>query len=700
MTDRMWESVFTDETGFFSYPQEPSLNDSVTIRVRVAKDCPVAVYLLREKTEYKLKKVDGVCNTVGTEKKGPKLLAEELFAYYECTLRADEEDVAYLIRITHGAEERYFSRIGLEDGRNPENAFHIMTEFQVPDWARGAVMYQIYVDRFFDGDSANDVLTNEYAYIERHSEKVDDWEELPHKFDVHRFYGGDLAGVQQKLDYLQQLGVEVIYFNPLFVSPSNHKYDIQDFDYIDPHYGVIVKDEGELLAPDEMDNTKATRYICRVTSRENLEASNAFFSRLVEEIHSRGMRVILDGVFNHCGSFNKWMDRERIYEKQEGYFKGAYVSKDSPYHDYFVFHGDNWPYNGAYNGWWGHDTLPELNYEASHTLYEDILRIGAKWVSPPFCADGWRLDVAADLGETIEFNHKFWQDFRRVVKAANPSAIILAEHYGNPSSWLQGNEWDTVMNYDAFMEPVTWFLTGMEKHSDKYNPGLKGNGYAFFEAMRQNMKKFHMPSLQTAMNELSNHDHSRFLTRTNTTVGRVGTRGSDAAGRGVKKSLFKAAVLIQMSWPGSPTIYYGDEVGMVGWTDPDNRRTFPWGREDLELLEFHKYMVGIHKSVDALKYGSVIPLLMGEHFIAYGRFEADSQAVVIVNEGDAEIELDVPVWMAGISDGPEAVTRVMITWEEGFNVGKTRKPVEGGLLHVKCRPRTARLYVAGETRVH
>ena len=333
-------------------------------------------------------------------------------------------------------------------------------------------MYQIYTDRFFNGDETNDVLDNEYIYIKEGTRRVTDWGKRPAAMGVREFYGGDLEGVRRKLDYLKELGVDVIYFNPLFVSPSNHKYDIQDYDYIDPHIGKIVMDEGALLPSWAKDNMQATRYINRVTRKENLEASNQLFIRLVEEIHSRGMKVILDGVFNHCGSFNKWMDRERIYENQPGYEKGAYVSADSPYRTFFHFTNEHeWPYNEYYDGWWGHDTLPKLNYENSSKLVEYILEIARKWVSPPYNVDGWRLDVAADLGLSNEYNHKFWKMFRKTVKAANPNALILAEHYGDPAAWLRGDEWDTVMNYDAFMEPLTWFFTGMEKHSDDYQEG-------------------------------------------------------------------------------------------------------------------------------------------------------------------------------------------------------------------------------------
>lgn len=465
-------------------------------------------------------------------------------------------------------------------------------------------MYQIFTDRFYNGDKSNDVETNEYYYIGDYSRRVTNWDKYPANMGVREFYGGDLQGVMDKLDYLQELGVEVVYFNPLFVSPSNHKYDIQDYDYIDPHYGKIVDDGGEVLPDGVTDNSQATKYKKRTTGLKNLEASNELFIKLVEELHRRGMKVILDGVFNHCGSFNKWMDRERIYEGEKDYEPGAYISADSPYRSYFRFfkeEPENWPYNGNYDGWWGHDTLPKLNYEDSVKLENYILYIGRKWVSPPYNVDGWRLDVAADLGRSNEYNHDFWKKFRTAVKDANPSALILAEHYGDPSDWLKGDEWDTVMNYDAFMEPITWFLTGMEKHSDEAREELLGNIDNFIGSMAHHMSNMLTPSLQVAMNELSNHDHSRFLTRTNHMVGRVEHLGPEAANEYVNKAVMREAVVMQMTWVGAPTIYYGDEAGVCGFTDPDNRRTYPWGREDHELLRFTKKRSRPTKSIRHLE---------------------------------------------------------------------------------------------------
>ena len=545
------------------------------------------------------------------------------------------------------------------------------------------------MDRFYNGDKTNDVVDNEYIYIGEPVHQVKDWNRYPLKMDVREFYGGDLQGVMDKLDYLQGLGVDVLYLNPIFVSPSNHKYDIQDYDYIDPHFGKIVVDEGEVLKDGETDNSKATKYISRVTNKANLEASNQFFIELVEEIHHRGMKIILDGVLNHCGSFNKWLDRERIYENQEGYGKGAYVAEDSEYHDFFQFHdGGSWPYNGFYDGWWGHDTLPKLNYEGSDKLYQYILDVGRKWVSPPYNVDGWRLDVAADLGHSEEYNHRFWRDFRNAVKEANPNAIILAEHYGDPGSWLMGDQWDTVMNYDAFMEPLTWFLTGMEKHSDEFVGDLLGNAECFKGAMEHHMTRFHTCSLQVAMNELSNHDHSRFLTRTNKTVGRLATKGTEAASYGINKAVFMEAVVIQMTWPGAPTIYYGDEAGLCGWTDPDNRRTYPWGHEDKELIEFHKAIIAMHKESPALMYGSYKMLAAEHNLLCYGRFYKDDVVIIVINNSDDERRINIPAWQLGLKSNTD-VEQIFMTFDGGYSTEKLGYSVPGGHLDLGVRKTSA-----------
>ena len=387
---------------------------------------------------------------------------------------------------------------------DPAHAFRIQPGFHVPEWSKGAIQYQLFTDRFSNGDLTNDVRSHEYNYIGEHVRHAASWDEAPKPGDFRTFYGGDLQGVLNKLDYLQSLGVEAIYFNPIFISPSSHKYDTQDYAHVDPHFTPILHDRDGLLPDDDHKNAHAEQYILRTTDEANLKESDAFFAHFCQELHRRGMRIILDGVFNHCGSFNKWMDREGIYKRSNVYHPGAYNSVHSPYRSYFHFRSKK-----EYDGWWGNETLPKLYYESSRELCEEILHIAEKWVSPPYCIDGWRLDVAADLGHSREFNHLFWKEFRRRVKAVNPDVLIVAEHYGNPSEWLGGDEWDTVMNYDAFMEPVTYFLTGLEKHSDFRREELYQNGQSFFEIIRETMSRMPLQSVQCAMNELSNHDHSR-----------------------------------------------------------------------------------------------------------------------------------------------------------------------------------------------
>lgn len=659
------DALFCDGTKDYVIPPEPDKNEKIVLRFRTAHNDVEEVNIL----------------TGGKSRAMWKMCSKSEFDYYEIVCQLGEDPFEYTFEIKKGDQICFFNRCGVCDHEEPYYAFRIVPGFSTPDWAKGAVMYQIFVDRFYNGDPDNDVENREYLYIGAPSTKVDDWNRPPADMDIHNFYGGDLQGVMDKLDYLQDLGVEVIYFNPLFVSPSNHKYDIQDYDYIDPHYGKIVADGGEVLPEDATDNTQATKYQKRTGDIRNLEASNQLFAELVEEMHKRGMRVIIDGVFNHCGSFNKWMDRERIYENQPGYPKGAYVSKDSPYRDFFHFfdqRDEAWPYNGSYDGWWGHDTLPKLSYEDSPELEQYIMDIGKKWVSPPYNVDGWRLDVAADLGCSNEYNHMFWKRFRQEVKKANPNALILAEHYGDPVEWLQGDEWDSVMNYDAFMEPLTWFLTGMEKHSDERRTDLWGNPDNFVGSMRHFMASMLTPSLQVAMNQLSNHDHSRFLTRTNHIVGRAHQVGVKAAEEGINLAVMRIAVAVQMTWVGAPAIYYGDEAGLCGFTDPDNRRTYPWGNENKDLLQFHKEMIRIHKTEKPLRTGSIKLLKAERNFLAYARFQEDEEIIVILNNSKELMErVTVPVWYAGVPKKGR-MKQILHSYEKGYTLDYSEYIVEDG----------------------
>ncbi|MDR1664918.1 MAG: glycoside hydrolase family 13 protein [Clostridiales bacterium] len=632
------EAVFSDETENFVKPFCPAPGDTVTVKIRAAQGDVEKASL-------------HTCETLG-EQRRPLVKSESdgNFDYFSARITVSDEPLRYYFTLEKGGRLYYYNKRGLYDTVNPDYHFRLIPGHTAPDWARGAVMYQIYVDRFCNGDTANDVVDYEYLYLSKPARFVP-WSRDVVPDDFCNFYGGDLRGVMEKMAYLKSLGVEAVYLNPVFVSPSNHKYDIQDYDHVDPHLGVIARDGGDRLAFEKFNNRYATRYMRRTVDIANLEASDKLLADLIALAHENGIRVILDGVFNHCGSFNKWLDKAGFYAASGSEAPGAYRDENSPYHDYFLWYDRDWPNNDCYDGWWGNENHPKLNYEASPALYDYIMGIARKWVSPPHNADGWRLDVAADLGRSPAFNHKFWRDFRRAVKEANPQAIILAEHYGDSSPWINGGEWDTVMNYDAFMDPVTWFLTGVSKHSDESRPHLRNDALALEGAMRFHMSRMNIHALQTAMNELSNHDHSRFLTRTNRATGRLHTEGARAAEKNINKNVMMEAVVIQMTWPGAPTVYYGDEAGLTGWTDPDNRRPFPWGAEDALLLSAHRVLISLRKKYPALRTGSFEYLHNSDGFISYGRWDENNRIAVAVNNTDTAKEARLPVWKIGCGQG-------------------------------------------------
>ena len=680
------EAVFSDGTGNFRSPAFCDAGSRVRIALRTAKGNVITARLiLRAGGDARTEERPAQPRVIFMDYER----SDALFDLFTCEVEVGAEPVRYhfLLASTDGSDLCCYGRRGVFErsrGADPccaEDAgqdLEIIPGLSVPEWAQGRVFYQIFVDRFANGDPDNDVLPYEYPYIDGI------WANAPGAHDTCTFAGGDLQGVINKLDYLKGLGIGGIYLNPVFVSPSSHKYDTQDYDAVDPHFGRIVRDEGPLplSVAGEPSGGALARYRCRRTVPENLEASNGLLAELIREAHARGIRVILDGVFNHCGSFHKWMDREGIYAGEEP--PGAYGHPESPYRDHFRFAEDaaeddaGPPFEGEYEGWWGYETLPKLNYEGSPALREEILRIAKKWLSPPYDADGWRLDVAADLGHSPEFNASFWRSFRAAVKSVSPEKLLIAEHYGPAADRLRGDQWDGLMNYDGFMEPVSWFLTGMDKHSDTKREELEGDADALFAGLLGPMDEVQAGPVSVMMNQLSNHDHSRFMTRTNGVCGRVEDLGPEAASENIRPWVYMQGLMIQMVWPGMPAVYYGDEAGMCGFTDPDDRRPYPWGREDRELIEFHRYMIGLRGNSRALRLGSTAVLASEPGLAAFGRFTAEEAYAVAVCTGEAR-DVTLPVRVLGAAESCTC-ERLMLTAPGGYNVGHVYETVTDGKL--------------------
>ena len=649
-------AFFCDQTENYMSPCEPKTNDTVTFRFRTGRYQASGVNLCFMDRAVALK-WDHCKNN---------------FDYYSIDIKIPENGFSYYFEINAENELCYYGKRGTVFRKEEITPFEVIPDFSIPKWLRGAVMYQIFTDRFCSGEDSNDVKDGEYGYYGQPVRKVA-WDSLPTTFDIGNFHGGDIHGIIKKLDYLKELGVDVIYLNPVFVSPSNHKYDIQDYWHVDPHLGVMTaSDKGRFAI-------------------ENLEASDDLLAQLISRAHKMGMKVILDGVFNHCSHLGKWMDVDGDYKDKDGNLTGAYSNPESDYSDYFVFEDEN---HTEYECWWNNINLPKLNYEGSDKLFDDIMRIAEKWVSPPFNADGWRLDVASDLGHSPEYNHMFWREFRRHVKEANKDAVIIAEHYDDASPWLDGSQWDTVMNYRAFMEPVSWFFTGMEKHSDCYRDDLIANSESFEAAMTAHGAEFSGQSLFCAMNQLDNHDHSRFITRTNHKTMRLSEGNHAEAGSGTDMNVYRLAVAMQMTWPGSPCLYYGDETAIPGFTDPDNRRVYPWGSEDKELIDFYKKIIRLRKSHPFLRDASNRVLYARDGILSYARFTEDEQIIAVFSMDNTPMEITLPIWMTGRHGyaPKDFVTREFLCSENEISFEPERYDFEMGILKLNIPPKSAMLF--------
>ncbi|MBR3276487.1 MAG: glycoside hydrolase family 13 protein [Eubacterium sp.] len=586
------------------------------------------------------------------------------FDFYACVLTEKEARNGWIFRIETAEGLLFLDKLGISGEMREDYVFSAGKDF-VPSWAKGAVIYQIFPDRFANGCPENDVQDGEYIYMGKPVKKLDALSDPVEPDDTGCFYGGDLKGIEEKLDYLEDLGVEVIYLNPVFASPSSHRYDCTDFAHVDRHLG----DPGE-------------------------ENGDSALIRLAGRIHEKGMKLVLDGVFNHCSCAHYWMDRPEESEviptkkSARASSEGAFGNPESPYSRRFRFKNEE---QTEYECWWDNLTLPKLNYEGDKSLEKEMLQTAEKWLRPPFSVDGWRLDVAADLGSSLKYNHYFWKEFRRTVKACGPDKLIVAEHYDSPKDWLSGDEWDTVINFEGFCDPVSFFLTGMDKHSDFFSPQLYRNAEAFARTVEEKTAVIPAGSLFAGMNILDNHDHSRFLTRTGHTAGRLSDCGTAAASGNISVPVLRQAVLLQMTFPGAPLVYYGDEAGLCGFTDPDNRRCFPWDDIDEDLHAFYRESIRLHRDSPLLKTGSFRFIYAADNTAAFVRFIGTGQVFTVINTAEEERRVSLPFWIGGRAGYLEEdfVTRTAYSDGEGWTFEKEKYRLSYGLLDITLPPVSA-----------
>ena len=459
--------------------------------------------------------------------------------------------------------------------------------FDTPHWMTGGIMYQIFPDRFYNSGTPKANVPQDRKLHEHWGEQPD-WKPDERGIITNSdYFGGDLKGIEEKLPYLESLGVTCIYLNPIFEAHSNHRYNTADYSKIDPLLGT-----------------------------------EADFQHLCAAAKKRGMHVIVDGVFNHTGSDSIYFNREKRYPVE-----GAYNSQQSPYSSWYNFH----PWPNQYDCWWNFDTLPDVNECAPS--YNDYIKgthgIIRKWLA--LGADGWRLDVADELPD------EFLENLRDAAKAEKPDAVILGEvwedasnkeAYGQRRKYFQGHQLDSVMNY-PFRNAILGFLTG----ADAAN---------MMEIIMNIVENYPPQVLRLLMNHIGTHDTERAIT---VLAGEpMGNHGRDWQSsthlsrerrqKGLR--LMRLAALMQYTLPGVPCIYYGDEAGLEGYRDPFNRGCYPWGHENEGLVEWYRRLARLRKSCPCLNEGIIYPLMAGDHCMAYIRDDGEQRLLVAINAGEQD----------------------------------------------------------------
>jgi neopullulanase len=426
--------------------------------------------------------------------------------------------------------------------------------YPVPEWVQDAIFYQIFPDRFARSESVPKPAN------------LQAWGSTP---TYHGYQGGDLLGVVENLDYLTELGVNAIYFNPVFRSGSNHRYHTHDYFQVDPMLG-----------------------------------GNDALRALLDAAHARGIRVVLDGVFNHAGrGFFQFHD---ILESgAESAYLDWFTVQDWPLRPY----GSNQP---NYAAWWGNPALPKFN-TATPAVRNFLFDVARHWVG--FGIDGWRLDVPGEIDDDA-----FWREFRSVVKTANPDAYIVGEIWGDATRWLQGDQFDAVMNYPIGRAALGFFA------ADTLDPEYRPGGFrvqpmqarAFAAEVDHILNQYAWPTTLAQLNVLDSHDTARFLHQA----------GGD-------RSALRLALLFMMIAPGAPCVYYGDEIGMTGGPDPDCRRAFPWDSRlwDDDLLAWTRKAIALRWAHPALRRGRFATLYAVDGVYALGRSHDADLVVVVFNVG-------------------------------------------------------------------
>lgn len=585
------KSVYSDTTENFVSNPLPKKGEKVKFSLRMCRNDEIRHVFLRSK-EFGVERVNEM--TKASEE-------GELF-YYTVELPVKDRQFRYQFFLQTDDGIFYYTQFRITDYIPSGNAdFILLTDYDEPDWVKDTVFYQIFPDRFRNGRTSLDVKKGEYTYQGFVTRPCEKWDEPAKEYEEGRnldFHNGDLYGIIEKLDYLKDLGINGIYLNPIFLSPSTHKYDALDYFHIDPHLG-----------------------------------GDEALSLLIKEMHARGMRLLLDISINHTSSSAKWFNKSsEFYGKSEG----AFQNPDSPERKFYFFDEKN-----NYKTWFGVETMPQLNYtspELRNIIYRDKASVLKKWLSEPYGIDGWRFDVADCLArnEQSDVHDEVIQEIRSELKGVKKDVYLVAEEWGDCSEDLQGNAWDATMNYFSCARPLREFAGAKDLFHERNEILRQSKKRMNAEQLANRLCQFYarLPGAMQLLqfNLIDSHDVVRLHNI-----------------KGVTEESLKSALIMLFTLPGTPSIYYGDEILLDGRENSIDacRYPFDWNWEEKEnsvsTRNFYKKLIFLRRNEGALKKGSFKIVAAQGNVIAFARFTLKEAIFTVCSAEDRESTVSLPL---------------------------------------------------------
>lgn len=597
MNNDWLHSVYSDSTENFVSNPCPHKGETITIRLRMVENDMIRDVMLRTR-EFGIEKLIHM----------EPVASERGLRIYEASVCVNDARFQYQFYLITETSVYYYTQYRITDYIPDESRdFVILADYERPTWVQNAVFYQIFPDRFCNGNPKQNVKEGEYHYQGHSVKEVSDWNTASMEYEDGYgmdFHNGDLDGVIQKLDYLQNLGINAIYLNPIFISPSVHKYDSLDYFRIDPHLG------GETA-----------------------------LKRLMQEAHRRGMHVMLDISINHTSSAAKWFNKENeFYASKEG----AFQNPDSDLREFYFFDENN-----AYDTWCGVETMPKLNYSSQKlrdVIYRDKTSVLRKWVKKPYGIDGWRFDVADCLARNkkVDVHREVLKEIRKNLKAERKDLYLLAEDWADCSDDLQGDSWDATMNYFGCTRPVRNFIGDCDLFHARDEILKQVQPKLTARQLSERICQFYarLPGViqHQMFNLLDSHDVIRFYN--NPAISYEACRG---------------AVILLFTLPGVPSVYYGDEIllgGSMTFTE-GCRNPFDWEWEKKEAArknrEFYQRLIALRKSCRALQQGGFQVISAEGYLFAYARFTNEEVVFILCSMEETDKELEIPISYFGIT---------------------------------------------------